>query len=407
MSKSIWWISKYAEVARSGEPTGRAQGLLREFARRNNTSCLITSYSMGRLRARRSAARYETSMIDGVTITTIRTFQYSKSLSARRIISWISFEWGLLRLPSRHLPRPDAIVVSSLSLLTILNGLRLRKIFQCRLVFDVRDIWPLVLIEEGGFSRRNPFVRLLTWVEKVGYRYSDAIVGTMPNLQEHVTEVLGAPKSVHYIPHGFDESLTDIRQMPSKQTLRDKTSTDRFVVAYAGSVEPSNSMDVFFDCAKSMSDHRHVHFLVLGFGERLKYFQQRYGYLQNLTLLPPVPKSQVLPILRQCDLMYLSIRDSMLCRFGRSLNKLIDYALSGKPIVASYSGFPLLIDEARCGMTISPGDVEALRSAVLEFVAMEPERRIEIGTRGYQWVYENRTYSKLAEKYFTILFPQA
>ena len=67
-------------------------------------------------------------------------------------MSWLHFEWRLLRSDGNSLPRPDAIIVSSLSILTILNGLWIRRRYRTRLIFEIRDIWPLTLVEEGGFG---------------------------------------------------------------------------------------------------------------------------------------------------------------------------------------------------------------------------------------------------------------
>ena len=76
----------------------------------------------------------------------------------RRILSWLDFEWQLLGLPKEKLQTPDVVIVSSLSLLTILNGLLWKVRYKCRLIFEVRDIWPLTVTEEGGFTSWNPFV---------------------------------------------------------------------------------------------------------------------------------------------------------------------------------------------------------------------------------------------------------
>ena len=73
---------------------------------------------------------------------------------------------------------------------------------------EVRDIWPLVIIENGGFSKYNPFVLLLSFVEWLGYNYSsDEIVGTVPNLKEHVQNILGKDKHVTCIPMGISNEL--------------------------------------------------------------------------------------------------------------------------------------------------------------------------------------------------------
>ena len=93
--------------------------------------------------------------------------KYSVAKSLRRILSWLDFEWRLFRLPKHQLPPPDVVVVSSLSLLTIVQGLFWRRRYKCRLVFEIRDIWPLTITEEGGFSPRNPLVLGLATVDNL------------------------------------------------------------------------------------------------------------------------------------------------------------------------------------------------------------------------------------------------
>ena len=56
------------------------------------------------------------------------------------------------------------------------------------LVFEIRDIWPLTMIHEGSFSRWHPLALYLRFIELWGYRRADLIVGTMPNLKQHVIE---------------------------------------------------------------------------------------------------------------------------------------------------------------------------------------------------------------------------
>ena len=73
--------------------------------------------------------------------------------------------------------------------------------YSSKLVFEVRDIWPMVLVENGGFSKFNPFVIGLQVIEWLGYKFSDEIVGTMPRLDIHVEKVINAKKCNLY-PNG-------------------------------------------------------------------------------------------------------------------------------------------------------------------------------------------------------------
>ena len=70
--------------------------------------------------------------------------------------------------------KPDAILYSSPALVGFLGVKYLSNEYpDARLVFEVRDIWPLTLVELGGYSPKHPFIRLLQWIEDKAYRDSD------------------------------------------------------------------------------------------------------------------------------------------------------------------------------------------------------------------------------------------
>lgn len=344
--------------------------------------------------------------IDGIQLCWIHTMKYSVAKSLRRIVSWLDFEWRLWRLPKDALPAPDVVVVSSLSLLTVLNGFLLRRRYKCRLVLEIRDIWPLTITEEGGFSRWNPLVLGLGLIEKLGYRYADAIVGTMPNLGEHVASVLGQPKSTHCIPMGVDEATLVAGDALPADYVEKHIPKGKFIVTHAGTIGITNALDTLLNCAESMQDDLRVHFLVVGEGDLRAHYQQKYAHLTNLTFAPRVPKQMVQTVLSYCDLLYFSVHVSMVWKYGQSLNKVIDYMLSGKPVVASYTGYPSMINEADCGTYVPAGDVPALRREVLRYAGMEPSQRESIGRRGRDWILSNRRYDTLAKSYLHILFEQ-
>ncbi|ARV20036.1 hypothetical protein AEP_03111 [Curvibacter sp. AEP1-3] len=344
--------------------------------------------------------------IDGMQLWWIRTMKYSVAKSIRRIVSWLDFEWQFWRLPKNKLPVPDVIIVSSLSLLTILNGFLLRRRYNCRLILEIRDIWPLTITEEGGFSRWNPMVLALGLIEKLGYRYADAIVGTMPNLGKHVTAVLGQPKTTHCIPMGVDEAALMNGEALPIEYLEKHFPKDKFIVAHAGTIGITNALETLFECAEAMQGDLGVHFLVVGQGDLRDYFQRKYAHLSNLSFAPRVPKQMVQAVLSHCDLLYFSVHDSAVWKYGQSLNKVIDYMLSGKPIVASYTGYPSMINESDCGTYVPACNVTALRSEVLRYAGMDSSQRETIGQRGRDWILSNRRYEVLAKNYLSILFEQ-
>lgn len=403
MSTCIWYVSKYVAPPGSGTAGGRGYLLMKELARMGHKVVIVTSDSNQLAAPPQLEAGYLLQAVDGIQLWWVRTMKYTVAKSIRRILSWLHFEWRLLWLPKKRLPRPNVVVVSSLSLLTILNGLWWKTRYKCRLVFEVRDIWPLTITEEGGFKPSNPFVWGLGVVERLGYKHADAIVGTMPNLGEHVRNVLGYPRPTHCIPMGIDADLYATPAALPDGYEEMNFPKGKFIVAHVGSIGITNALDTFLECAQAMSTSPHIHFLVVGDGDLRETYRRQYAHLTNLTFAPRVAKTMVQTVLSQCDLLYFSVHVSKVWQYGQSLNKVIDYMMAGKPVVASYTGFPSMINEADCGSYVPAGDVTALQKEVERYAQMPKEEWVVMGARGKTWLLANRQYPKLAADYLAIM----
>ena len=232
----------------------------------------------------------------------------------------------------------------------------------------------------------------------------DAIVGTMPNLGEHVKQVLGYSKTTHCIPMGIDPATSLSPEPLPADFEASYFPLKKFIVAYVGSIGISNALGTFFNCANMMKEEFDIHFLVVGQGDLRESFQQKYSYLPNLTFAPRVPKEMVQSVLTRCDLLYFSVHPSRVWKYGQSLNKVVDYMMAGKPIVASYTGHPSMINEAACGTYVPAGDDEALKREIIHYFNLNKDERQLLGERGKAWLIQNRTYKKLAIDYLKILF---
>lgn len=406
-SPCVWYVSKYVSPPAQASAGGRGYLIMREIAKRGIQSVIVTSDSNQLAQVPELKTPYEVQEADGLTLVWVKTLKYSIAKSLRRILSWLHFEWRLLFLPLDKLPRPDTIIVSSLSLLTVLNGFRWRRRYGCRLILEIRDIWPLTIVEEGGFSRYNPLVMGLGMIEALGYRRADAIVGTMPNLKAHVEKVLGEKRPTHCIPMGVDPSALEPQSALPESYVQTYLSSGQFVVAHVGSIGIANALDTFFECAEAMEHHKRVRFLLVGEGDLRAHYQHRYAHLPNVTFAPRVAKSMVPAVLERCNLVYFAVHESQVWNYGQSLNKVIDYMLAAKPVLASFTGYPSMISEAQCGEFVPARDVDALVEAINRFANMDPSQLAEMGARGREWILEHRRYDRLASEYLALLFPNA
>jgi len=397
----IWYISKYATPRQYGLAT-RTFFLAREFARIGCRTIMISSDSNHLGRFPKFGKTYNRELIEGVEVWWLQTLKYRRTASVLRVLSWFDFELKLLFMPKAELGRPDVVIISSLSLLTILNGWLLKLRYRCRLVFEIRDIWPLTMVEEGGYSPSHPFVRFLAWVERFGYRKADIIVGTMPNLVEHVRSVTRQDRPCACIPFGYDPEHL-VRCQPLSQEYTDRyIPKGKIVVGYAGSMGLTNALDTLIECSKTMVADTDVHFFLVGDGDLRQHYQERVAGQGNITFAPKVNKEQVSAVLDKCDMLYFAVHNSTVWRFGQSLNKVIDYMMSGKPIVASYGGYESMINEAQCGTFLPAADVSALVSAIRKYAAMPAVERAAVGARGKAWILKNRSYDVLAREYLAL-----
>ena len=402
--KTIWYVCKYVAPPQGNSAGGRGYELMRELAVRGHRCVIVTSDANHLIQAPTFAGPVLREQRDGLVMLWLRTFKALRSRSPRRLLSWLHFEWRLLRLDTSRLPAPDAVIVSSLSLLTVLNGLRLRRRFRTRLVFEVRDIWPLSLVEEGGVGPHNPFVWALGVIERLGYRRADAIVGTMPALGKHVREVLGEEREVHCVPMGYATRLVEADlEVPDREQVSE--SDARLVVGFAGTINSTSALEVLFEAARLLRDEPGLRFRIMGDGPLLARFREECADLPQVEFVGRVPKAAVVSELWRCDVLYLSTNPSKIWEYGQSRNKVVDYMLSGRPVLASYSGHPSMIDEADSGTFVPAGDPGAVADELRRYAAMAPAERAAMGRRGREWLLEHRSFERLAADYEEILFP--
>ena len=405
-SKCVWYISKYVVVPSVSSSGGGGRGfmIMKELAKLGHKSIVITSDSIAFSDVPIVKKSFYKEEISNVEIIWLKTFKYSIAKSTKRIISWLHFEFKLSLLNKSKITKPDTIIISSLSILTILNGLYLKRKYQCRLIFEIRDIWPLTLIEEGNYNANNLFIKLLSWVERLGYKFSDHIVGTMPNLEQHVLDNISNPPPVSCVPMGVDiDEMNNIIPISDKY-FRDYLSCKSFKVVHAGSIGITNALDTFFKCAESLKDNPNIKFIIVGEGDLKEEYKKLYDHLNNIVFAPKVSKTSVQSVLSHADLLYLSVHKSKIWNFGQSLNKLIDYMYSGKPVVASYSGYYSMINEANCGSFVPSYDEDELKKEILHYSHLSNQELNKIGARGKNWVIKNRNYTTLAKEYEKIIF---
>lgn len=396
--KEIWYVDQYVGHPKYGN-VYRNFYLAKELQKKGLKVKIFTgSYSHLMYNFPSTIKSIEKEVLEGIEFYWVKVKKYKGGQSLGRIRAIFEFMlrlWGL-----RKFSPPDVIITPSLSMIPIWMVFFLRKFVwkkDIKIIFEVRDIWPLTLTTLGKKSVNHPFVRLLAYTERKAYEKSDYIISTLRMCDEHIQNIVNTEFKFKWIDNGINNEITPAI-VPAE--IRLKVPEDKFIIAYTGSLGIANAMRYFVEAAAILESNSELHFLIIGDGtERMKLEEQAMG-LENITFIGKIRKDYIQGILSLCDILYFSFQNAPdLYKFGVSANKTYEYMLSAKPIILSCVDMDYnIIKDANCGLVIRPENPELIVEAINELYTMTEDERTTLGENGRKYILENNTFDILADK---------
>ena len=300
--------------------------------------------------------------------------------------------------------RPDVVIGSSTYPMDCWVARRIARHANATLVHEVHDLWPLSPIELSGMSPWHPFALWCGWAENSAYRHADLVVSMLPKVHAHMAAHGLDLKRLAIVPNGVavDEGASpttslrhDVQQLFDGARVAAETC-----VAYTGSMGEPNALDTLLDAA-GLLRNAPLRFVLVGDGHLRAHLAARIAAerLDQVVLLPPVPKAQVAPLLAQADIAYIGWQPVPIYRFGIAPNKLMDYMLAGCAVLHAVAAGNDPVAESGCGLTVAPGDAQAVAHGLQQLAALPREERVAMGRRGRDFVLTHHTYPVLAERF--------
>lgn len=402
--KNIWLISQYTGSPYHGM-NYRGYYLAKEFVKNGHKVTVFTgTYSHLFINLPRTQKIFTEENIDGIDYIWVKTPRYKSSKSIMRVFSMLVFMWRLFFFKTNTIAKPDEIIISSLSLFPIINAYLWSKKFKIEFIFEVRDIWPLTLIEVGGFSQWHPLAIFLGWFEKFGYKKAKYVVSVLPNAHIHMkTRGMRADK-FRYIPNGIlEEEVSNYEEVSIN--IQKQIPKDKFIIGYVGTLGIANSLDTLLQSAKMLQTNNHIHFVLVGQGDEKKNLQdyKNKELLDNVTFIDAIAKIQVQGILKYFDICYIAGKNKPMYQYGVSANKIFDYMYASKPILYAIEEGETLIDKAQCGISIEAQNVEQLKETILEFSSFHSDKLDKMGQLGKAYVLGHHRYEILSNNYLQLM----
>lgn len=339
---------------------------------------------------------YEEEIYRDVKFIWVKTPEYDPR-SWRRFLSMLMFSLRIMHLPVHQIGRPDVVVVSSMPIFPILSAYLLRLKWNFKLIFEIRDIWPLTLQLLGNKPAWHPAVKFIGWFEKLGYRNSNAIVSLLPNAREHMESIARKKLNFYYIPNGIDPTNTSEEKMP--EYLSCKIPKNKFIIGYAGTLGLANALEHFVDASQLLIRYEDIFFIIVGDGYLKDELTSRTEGQSNVLFFPKISKNQVQHLLTFFDVCFVGRNDSPLFKHGVSANKYFDYMLAGKPILDSNNYIKDPVELSGCGVIVKPDSAEAIRDGIIALYELPELERTKMGTLGKEYVTKYHDISYLSDQY--------
>jgi glycosyltransferase involved in cell wall biosynthesis len=396
-------IAHFAGAPKYGMVYGHYH-LAKQWVRMGHTVTIVAaSYAHTRHSQPNIHSRVTEEFIDGIRYLWIKTPSYSPNSKLGRVAGILSFTAQCWLMPLA-IKRADLVICSSHHPFAIHPAKKLAKEFRAKLVFEVRDLWPLTLIELGGLCPQHPFIRLMQMSEDYAYKIADKVVSVLPKADSYMQLHGMDARKFLYVPNGIEINPNKaLKELPPnhRQTLRSLKASGKLLVGYAGKIGLSNLLEPFIEAIAKCEDGN-IHAVILGDGEFLPELQRKVHKLEldnQVTFLEVVSRDQVKNFLSYLDIAYVGLPKQPLFRFGVSPTKISDYMLAALPIIYAISAPGDVVAESGAGISCEPEDSDAIYAALIKMRDMGTEARQAMGAQGQKWVIENRDYAVLAKQF--------
>ncbi|HVB58331.1 MAG TPA: glycosyltransferase [Candidatus Acidoferrales bacterium] len=322
-------------------------------------------------------------------------FEYSAFLLAAAVVlGWRSVVSGYDLVYVHNMP--DILVLSAL----------LPKAFGAKIILDLHDPMPELMMTIFGVEQNAFGVRLLRRLEKLSIGLADSAITVNRACAKLFTSRSCPSEKMSVVMNSPDERIFQIRP-PSAHATMSRASQKPFVVMYHGSLVERNGLELAVDAFERVRE------LVPGAQLRIYGWKTPFlegvmrsvadrGLQQAVQYLGPKSLEQLVEAIDECDVGIIPNRRSVFTELNTP-TRIFEYLALGKPAIAPRAGGVCDYFDDSSLILFELGDVEDLARKIL-YASSHPAEMTEIAKRGqkilgeHTWSQERRRLIKVVAK---------
>jgi len=302
-------------------------------------------------------------------------------------------------LAGLSLKKVDVSIAYSPPLTLGITGYLLKVTKRTPHILNAQDLVPQYAIDLGILTDKK-LIRLIKIVEHFVYKKARYITVHSEGNKDYLIKEGVTPEKVHIIPNWVDTNL--VRPLEKQNEFRLKNGLEnKFVVLFAGVLGFAQDLDTVVESGSHLKDHDDILLLIVGEGVEKERLIEKAKKLQlnNIKFLPFVSKQKYPQVVAASDACLATLQKNLLCPVVPS--KILGYMAAGRPVIGGLpleGDAPYVIQNAKCGICVEPGNPKKLAQAILEMYKNK-EKCKEWGNNGRKFILEHHDREKCVMQY--------
>ena len=320
----------------------------------------------------------------------------------RLILNYLSFASFSIYTLLTVKEKPDVIFVYEPSPVTVgVPAVMAKWKFKVPVYFWVQDLWPDSVASASNF--RNPLIlglieRLTRWI----YKNSEKVLIQSRGFENRVLAQGVNPTKIIYFPNWTENYYKPVE----KSELYSQYFQGEINLIFAGNIGESQGFDTLLEAASIIyKENPTLNWVILGEGRMKEFVQQQVverGLEKVFNLIGSFAPEQMPGFFSHADALIVSLKKNPL--FAITIpSKIQSYMACGKPIITTLDGEGSnIVKEAKAGLTSEAGNAQALAKVILDFVALNPKQKADMGTNSLKYYKEKFDRDMLINKLINI-----
>ncbi len=253
-----------------------------------------------------------------------------------RVKGFFEFFFKVLRHRSLYKDKQINLVISTTPyMLEGLAGILVSKYLKSKHILDVRDLWPETPVALGKLKRISLLYFLLKNLEKYLYKNTNQIIVTSEGYINHIKS-FNLMNDPVVILNGLDDKFLSL--ITKKKDKYIPKSENSIRVLYVGNIGIAQNLITLVK-ASTILNSRKFSFDLIGSGSQIDEIKNliKVNKINNINIIPPMNRNQLVEHYLSCDLLYLQLNSSVY--FSEVIpSKIFEYIATGKPIIYGLNG---------------------------------------------------------------------